>query len=444
MAFFLTLALAPLALGQGALTPPGAPAPTMKTLTQVEPRTDVLTLPSGSGGLHAITQPGSYYLTTNILGVPSGSICGISIYADNVTLDLNGFALLGNGDNYSGIWVYGAHTNVTILNGNISGWGNVGIFCDGGAQMRFERIMLAGNSSFGVYAPSVTQLSLVNCQALTNGNYGFDCGGNATFTGCCALGNRNVGFYGGTQTTLADCTASGNMGEGFSCGDNSLVNGCIATGNSGGFSCGGQCQVSGCTASGNTGEGFSVGLNCKIEDCIASANQTTGYDTGHRCKLLRCSALFNGGNGFYPFNTCIIQECTAISNAAWGIAASYQDCVVKDCLVVTNGMGGIQIGVRCVAENNTCNDNKGFGIEATGAENRIDSNHAMDNTNVGIVVDASNAYNLVVRNSAKCQNILINPYSVPSGNAYGPFVELTGQITAPATGWENFYYYTIP
>jgi hypothetical protein len=30
---------------QGSLTPPGAPAPTMKTLTQIEPRTPISSLP---------------------------------------------------------------------------------------------------------------------------------------------------------------------------------------------------------------------------------------------------------------------------------------------------------------------------------------------------------------------------------------------------------------
>ncbi len=43
---------------QGPLAPPGAPAPTFKTLQQVEPRTPISALP------FTISQPGSYYLTT--------------------------------------------------------------------------------------------------------------------------------------------------------------------------------------------------------------------------------------------------------------------------------------------------------------------------------------------------------------------------------------------
>ena len=51
------------AFAQGPLTPPGAPAPTMKSLDQVEPRIAVnsTNTPGGADSLYKITQPGSYY-----------------------------------------------------------------------------------------------------------------------------------------------------------------------------------------------------------------------------------------------------------------------------------------------------------------------------------------------------------------------------------------------
>jgi len=42
-----------LTYGQGSLTPPGTPAPTMKTLAQIEPRTPISFLPV------TLSQPGS-------------------------------------------------------------------------------------------------------------------------------------------------------------------------------------------------------------------------------------------------------------------------------------------------------------------------------------------------------------------------------------------------
>jgi hypothetical protein len=73
------------AFAQGSLTPPGAPAPTMITLQQIEPRTPISSVP------FTITTPGSYYLTTNLYS-PSGN--GITVSANDVTIDLNGFALV--------------------------------------------------------------------------------------------------------------------------------------------------------------------------------------------------------------------------------------------------------------------------------------------------------------------------------------------------------------
>src|SRR5678815_1587099 len=82
-------------LAQGPLTPPGAPAPTMKTLDQVEPRVAInaTNTPGDDDSLFKITQPGSYYLTGNITGVAGKH--GIEIAASGVTLDLNGFDLVG-------------------------------------------------------------------------------------------------------------------------------------------------------------------------------------------------------------------------------------------------------------------------------------------------------------------------------------------------------------
>jgi hypothetical protein len=102
------------AFSQGSLTPPGAPAPTMKSLDQIEARTPISAAP------FTIINPGSYYLTKNLSVTTGGAI---TISADNVTLDLNGFTILSTSATASGtaVLINGNRTNISISNGHIRG-----------------------------------------------------------------------------------------------------------------------------------------------------------------------------------------------------------------------------------------------------------------------------------------------------------------------------------
>src|SRR5215813_2047720 len=87
----IALALMAVPALAGDLTPPPGPVgPTMKPLSQVEPRTPVTatTTPGDFNSVYQINQSGSYYLTGNVAGV-TGKI-GVKILVGNVTLDLNG------------------------------------------------------------------------------------------------------------------------------------------------------------------------------------------------------------------------------------------------------------------------------------------------------------------------------------------------------------------
>ena len=117
-----TLGLALGAARAGSLDPtPGPVTSTMKPLDQVEPRTPVQTLAGSGTAIHVISQSGSYYLTGNITALASGKD-GIEIAADNVTLDLMGYAVIGPGKGIGaddGIVVSGVRASIAISNGTI-------------------------------------------------------------------------------------------------------------------------------------------------------------------------------------------------------------------------------------------------------------------------------------------------------------------------------------
>lgn len=84
--------------------------------------------PTGGQFPIIICQSGSYKLSGNLV-VPAG-LDGIDITADGVTLDLNGFTMIG----LSGVHGWGVssfNSNVTVQNGHIKGFGTL----DGGVRL---------------------------------------------------------------------------------------------------------------------------------------------------------------------------------------------------------------------------------------------------------------------------------------------------------------------
>ncbi len=140
----------------------------MKSLDQIEPRIPVDAVHTPGNGIfvsYQITQPGSYYLTTNIVGCPNQS--GIFIYANNVTLDLNGFSMFGATNSSAGIATVQAQTNLIIRNGQISGWMN-GVSVHYSFNCQFERLILSSNFAIGLWTG--VNSAVTGCTAVNNGD----------------------------------------------------------------------------------------------------------------------------------------------------------------------------------------------------------------------------------------------------------------------------------
>lgn len=435
------------AIAQGSLSPPGAPAPTMKTLDQVEPRTPITALP------FEITASGSYYLVTNLTG--SAGTNGITIKTSDVTLDLRGFALSGVGGSLDGIHigVSAAHTNIVVRNGTVRNWGDDGVDGLNGVNCLFENLTLANNNAYGIFAGSDS--TIISCLARSNGGRGIRVNNpgsilrcTATFNGtdgifgagicseCLVERNGGAGFNGSGE--FRQCHSSQNGGVGFLFTSSGIANGCRAVNNgAAGFLINNNppndSLLVNCIASGNTNAGISCsGSAAVVKDCIAQGNFGHGISTGTGSAIIGCEVRDNTTNGINAGVSCFIKDCIAISNDNDGINAS-DGSRVTGCQAGLNTGDGIQVGASCQVTDNNCYQNgistgDGAGIVVTGISNQIEGNHAVLNDRG---IDVNSAANTIIRNSARNNTGSGSPsanFDITGANALGTIVLTEGAL----------------
>jgi hypothetical protein len=236
--------------------------PTISLLAQ-DPRTPISALP------YTISAQGSYYLTANLTA--SGSSAGITISASNVTLDLNGFALVGGGSgNVTGINVPAAQKNILIRNGTVRGWTSGGINASNATNSVIQGIRLSNNTASSTF---------FNVAAVSVGN----------------------------GSTVKDCVVAQNA-------------------NSHGISVGNACAVSGCVARANSaGVGIRALDSCYVVGNISDSNGT-GIAVGSGNRIESNSCTFNASAGILiplgATNNLVIRNSARGNNPNYNIATS--------------------------------------------------------------------------------------------------------------------------
>ena len=377
-------------LAQGPLTPPGTPAPTMKSLDQIEPRTpvDAAHTPGDGNNIFIITNSGSFYLTTNVTA--SSAKNGIRILADNVTIDLNGFGLDGAGVGNYGIITplfLPHHRNITVRNGSVRNWLFQGIDLSFSQNILLEKIHVSNNGGSGI---ATGENSVVrDCAAYTN----------ATI----ALAAAGIGVNAGS--VVVNCVADAN-----------------GTGNTNCF-------------------GIAAGSSCTITHCSAFQNNAVnggGISSGFHSTVIDCTASFNSGNngvGIIVATGGSVIHCTASANGGAGgagIAAS-QRTRIENCTATDNGGDGIRASNECFIVSNHCGNNGGPGIHTLGQRNRIDGNNVAFNPGGGIKVDSTGSF--IVRNSVSGNSG--NNYVIAASNNDAQRLG-GGTAFASTDPWANF------
>ena len=275
---------------QGSLTPPGPPAPTFKTLDQVEPRTPI-------SALFLISQPGSYYFTRNVTADTAG-VDGIIIQASDVTVDLNGFELLGSPGSLNGIIVNGAaFTNICVRNGTVRGWGLRGVSAGSANGSLFENLI-----------------------ASKNGTEGLRTGNGCVVRNCIARDNPQSGVSVSSGTVVIDCAASFN-----------LV----------GLTCGSGCTIRGCAAIDNIATGIVVVAGCSVSDCTVDGDGITpvGIFGSSMCQIRGCAVRGTTTDGIRLSGLALVADNVCDGNTGSGIHAAGGRCRIEGNSVTLNGRG---------------------------------------------------------------------------------------------------------
>ena len=188
-----------------------------------------------------IDTPGSYRLTGN-LTVPDANTDAIDIGASNVTVDLNGFAIIGPTvctpvdapvtscspiGSGNGVYASVDYQDTYVLNGTVRGMGNVGI----AGPVRVESVRARSNGKFGIAIGKGSSGMLIGNTANGNGAGGIFVGGTGNVTGNMAVGNGGNGIE-AEASTVTDNMANDNGNNGIAVTLYGNVSGNTVSGNS--------------------------------------------------------------------------------------------------------------------------------------------------------------------------------------------------------------------
>jgi parallel beta-helix repeat protein len=338
------------------------------TSIQAASRIPISTLP------FTINNPGSYYVTQNLTGVAAQN--GITVNAtSDVTIDLNGFSLIGVPGSLAGIQFPAGASSMAVHNGTVRSWGGTGV------------------SANATTVDSIFQ----NIRAIGNGSIGIRAGSGSLFKNCIASGNGGDGINAGSNNVFDNCVANSNTGsaDGIDCSDGNVIKGCVANFNAEtGIEANARNTIVNCTARGNTILGISAGFNCNVSGCTMEENGLGGMTAGLANLVIDCVASNNGDNA----DDGGVEE--------YGFLLS-SDCKIRNCIADGNGSAFVPY----------TGPSGGAGIYSSSADVVVEGNQLTDNVH-GIHITGGGT-NLVVKNTASGNT---NNYTFSGGVRHGPLV----------------------
>jgi parallel beta-helix repeat protein len=224
----------------------------LTVLAMVAPACPAMADPNSIKHCQTLSQPGAYVLEKSL----SASGDCLMVAASNVSINLAGFAISGNGSG-AGITDGGtARSGLTVRNGVVTGFTN-GIDLHASTAVIIEGVIATSNSNVGIFAGAA---SLVRNNVATS--------------------NGTAGGSGGIRVQGLGGTVSGN----------------IASGNYNGIMFAGYGTVTGNTASENSNDGIDITFGSTLSNNTASNNTHVGLSVDCPTNMVGNTAIDNGTN----------------------------------------------------------------------------------------------------------------------------------------------------
>jgi len=298
-----------------------------------------------------ITNPGSYLLTSN-LSVADPGTDGITLAANGISIDLNGFeiagpetctgagetiscsAAQGPGNGISGF----SFDNTQVRRGTIRGFAGSGVSV--GAGSIAEDLATTQNANTGLV---ITSGTVRGCTASRNGGNGISALW-ASVTDSSASFNRFTGIQVGRSTVIGNISRSNGF-DGFqSLSGTSVMRDNVATGN---MRFGILCQ-----------SGFPFGA------CVITGNSIThnaaGGISGHDAVVaLNNTIVKNGGAGVTLNLSAQVSGNTVLNNDGDGISVNSSSSVSNNAIRQNDGFGIFFLGSQSLYRDNTISINVG-------------------------------------------------------------------------------------
>ncbi|MBC8414012.1 right-handed parallel beta-helix repeat-containing protein [bacterium] len=304
----------------------------------------------------SISQSGSYYFTGNITA-PSNIHC-IMVTADNVTIDMMGFHLIGSGSSvYNGFYLNSAD-NIKIRNGSVSNF-SVGILGLLSGKLSVTELRVFGNVNTGIQDAS-DSAKVVDSFVFDNGSMGIDLGQAAVVSGNTVYGNGHTGIQ-----VLSNALVEGNIVRDNRWHGIYSENGAVIRNNS---------------SYTNAQVGIWSGFGSVIIHNSVYMNTLEGIDVSNSCLIANNAITYNNGYGIGPTSGSTIENNSIGNNVKSGMHVSY-DNIIRN---------------NTIADNNTGKSTSGAGIYAFG-DNRIEGNHITGSMNDNIYLYSDD--NIIIGNT---------------------------------------------